>query len=81
LRIRIELHPRPASTAVRTLVLEAKTAFVPFENIIEPTLTRSLLLRHSRETLNDFNELVVRDVTGVVKFVDLMFIRKPAQAH
>jgi hypothetical protein len=31
--------------------------------------------------LNDFNEVVVRGATGIAKLVDLMFVRKPVQAH
>ena len=50
-----------------------------------PSLTRSwpysALPRRPRETLNDFNELVVRSATGIAKLVDLMFVREPVQAH
>ena len=34
-------------------------------------------LRRSRETLNDFNEPVVRRAAGITKFGKLMFVREP----
>ena len=47
----------------------------------DPKLTRSTLPRRPRETLKDFNELVVRSATGIAKFIDLMFVREPVQAR
>ena len=48
---------------------------------VEPKLTRSMLARRPRETLNDLDELVVCSATGIAKLVDLMFIRELVQAH
>jgi hypothetical protein len=45
------------------------------------TMTRSMLPRPPRKTLNDFNELMVRSATRIAKLVYLMFIRESVQAH
>ena len=37
--------------------------------------------RCPRETLNDFNELVVRSAIGIAKLVEPMFVREAIQAH
>src|SRR3954470_2015189 len=44
-------------------------------------LTCSPLFRRARETLNDFNELMVCSATGIAKLVDVMFVRESVQAH
>ena len=40
-----------------------------------------LRLRRPRETLNDFDQLLVHSAPWVAKLVDLMFVREPAQAQ
>ncbi len=57
--------------------------FILFVHLISltPKLTRSMLPRRPRETLNNFNELVVRSAIRIAKLADLMFVREPVQAH
>jgi len=44
-------------------------------------LTCSTVFRRPRETLNDFNELMVCSATDIAKLADVMFVREPVQAH
>src|SRR5262245_41282772 len=40
-----------------------------------------LRLRRPRETLNDFDQLLVRSAPWVAKLIDCMFVREPAQTQ
>ena len=78
-------HPKALAHQGRSpnFPLQARNGPQSFVHLISltPKLTRSMLPRRPRETLNNFNELVVRSATRIAKLADLMFVREPVQAH